>query len=299
MSQRRARLGVGLSYQGSLRDFVREHLESYDFLEVIPDIFWTEERGPDGTLRFRENPEGLRLLDWVAARRPLVAHSVGMSLGSAEGGFSPDYVAQLARWQRRYHFAWLSEHLSFTRLPHGPGEHMDLGVMLPVPYDEDTLELLAGRVAQVRQAVDAPFLLENNVFYYQLPEQELSEPAFLKRLGERTGSGLLLDLHNLHTNARNHGFSPLDFLEALDLSQVVELHIAGGYEWEGFYLDAHSGACPEPVWELLEQVLPRLPNLGGVVFEMFGNYVPLLGTDILLGELRRLRGVLERHDGRP
>ncbi len=105
--------------------------------------------------------------------------------------------------------------------------------------------------------------------------------------------------HNLHTNARNHGFSPLDFLEALDLSQVVELHLAGGYEWEGFYLDAHSGACPEPVWELLEQVLPCLPNLGGVVFEMFGNYVPLLGTGVLLGELARLRGVLERHGGRP
>ncbi len=282
-----------------MRDFVREHLEAFDFLEIIPDIFWTEERGPDGSLRFQENAEAVALLDGLAARRPLVAHSVGMSLGSAEGGFSPDYVAQLARWQRRYHFAWLSEHLSFTRLPQGPSEQWDLGVMLPVPYDEDTLELLAERVALVQRSVQAPFLLENNVFYYQLPEQELSEPAFLRRLGERTGSGLLLDLHNLYTNARNHRLEPREFLAGLDLSSVVEVHVAGGSEWRDFYLDAHSGAVPEPVWALLEEMLPRLPNLGGVVFELFGNYVPLLGTGILLNELGRLRGVLERHGGRP
>ena len=32
MRQRPRRLGVGLSYQGSLRDFVREHLEAFDFM---------------------------------------------------------------------------------------------------------------------------------------------------------------------------------------------------------------------------------------------------------------------------
>ena len=36
------RLGVGLSYQGTLRRFVLENLDSFDFLEIIPDIFWTE-----------------------------------------------------------------------------------------------------------------------------------------------------------------------------------------------------------------------------------------------------------------
>jgi hypothetical protein len=299
LSLRPPGLGVGLSYQGSLRGFVREHLEAFDFLEIIPDIFWTEVRGPDGALRFEENREGVRLLDWLAGRRPLVAHAVGMSLGSAEGGFTPAYLEQLSRWQQRYRFAWLSEHLSFMRLPHASGEHLDLGMMLPVPYDEETLELLAGRVSEARRVLGAPFLVENNVFYHQLPEQELGEPAFLSRLAQRTDCGLLLDLHNLHTNARNHGFSPREFLDGLDLSRVVELHIAGGYEWEGFYVDAHSGACPEEVWALLEEVLPRLPNLGGVVYEMFGNYLPLVGAEVLLKELRRLREVLERHGRRP
>ena len=287
-------MGVGLSYQGSLRDFVREHVAAFDFLEIIPDIFWSEVSAADGTVRFEEDLEAARLLDWVAERRPLVSHSVGMSIGSADR-FSPAYVEQLARWQRRYRFAWMSDHLAFSRLPVHTDEPLDMGVNLPVPYDGEALELLVQRVSAVRQVIDAPFLLENNVYYYRLPEEELSEERFLSRLTERTGCGLLLDLHNLHTNARNHGFEPLAFLDTLELSRVVEVHIAGGLEWERFYLDAHSGACPEEVWTLLEQTLPRLPNLGGVVFEMFGNYFPMVGAAAVVEQLQRLRGVLRRH----
>lgn len=288
---------MGLSYQGSLRDFVREHLEAFDFLEVIPDVFWTEVPTSEGSTHFQENPATVRLLDWVAERRPLVSHSVGLSIGSVES-FKPEYLEQLARWHERYRFPWLSEHLSFNRLPAGPGEHLDMGVTLPVPYDWESLELLTRRVAAVQQAVPAPFLLENNVCYYRLPEQELGEAAFLSHLQQRTGCGLLLDLHNLYTNARNHGFEPRDFLAGLDLSHVVEVHVAGGLEWEDFYMDAHSGPCPEPVWALLEELLPRMPNLGGVVFEMFGNYYPQVGARGVLEQLERVRAVLERHGWR-
>lgn len=296
MPPRPPRLGVGLSYQGPLRDFVREHVEAFDFLEIIPDIFWTEHPEREGARRFEENREAVRLLDWVAERRPVVAHSVGMSIGSA-GHFDPHYVAQLARWRERYHFPWMSEHLSFSRLPYADAGAIDLGVMLPVPYDEDVLELVSGRVATVLDAVRAPFLLENNVYYFQYPGQELDEARFLGALTRRTGCGLLLDVHNVYTNARNHGFEPRDFLASLDLSEVVEVHVAGGLEWEDFYLDAHAGAVPEPVWALLEELLPRLPRLGGVVFEMFGNYFPEVGPEGVCEELRRLRELLGRHPG--
>jgi uncharacterized protein (UPF0276 family) len=296
LSSPASRLGVGLSYQGPLRGFVREHLEAFDFLEIVPDIFWTEHPGVDGPRRFEENRDAVRFLDWVAERRPLVAHSVGMSIGSA-GHFDTHYVAQLARWRERYHFPWLSEHLSFNRLPYQDAGVIDVGVTLPVPYDEDVLELLAERVALVQDAFRVPFLLENNVYYFQYPEQELGESRFLGELTRRTGCGLLLDLHNVYTNARNHGFEPRDFLASLDLSRVVEVHLAGGLEWEGFYLDAHSGACPEPVWALLEELLPRLPRLRGVVYELFGNYFPQVGPETVRGELQRLRDVLARHPG--
>ena len=287
------RLGAGLSYQGALRTFVRDHLDAFDFLEIIPDIFWTDEEGASEGARFRENAEAVRFLDTVAECRPLVAHSVGLSIGSAER-LDRLYIEQLARWQARYHFPWMSEHLAFTRLPGAAQKDLDLGVMLPLPFDEDTLALLSERVAALRTAVPVPFLLENNVSYIAFAEQDLDEPTFLNRLARESGCGLLLDLHNLYTNARNHGHDPRRFLADLDLTRVVEIHIGGGLEWEGVYLDAHSGPCPEEVWTLLDEVLPATPHLGGVVFEMFGNYFREVGPQVLAAELGRLRAVLDR-----
>ena len=131
----------------------------------------------------------------------------------------------------------------------------------------------------MQRRIAAPFLIENNVAYFEYPESTFDEPGFLNALTAATGCGLLLDLHNLHTNARNLGVDPRAFLDRLDLDRVVEIHVAGGLEFEGFYLDAHSGASPEPVWALLEEVLPRCRNLCGVVFELFGSWFDELGAD--------------------
>lgn len=286
------RLGVGLSYQGTLRRFVLEHLDSFDFLEIIPDIFWSDQ-GRVAAGRYRESAEAAPFLSQVAAAKPLIAHSVGLSIGSGDP-FDAGHVEQIAAWQERWGFPWHSDHLSFNRLEHASGHFIDTGVTLPVPFDAEVLDLLCERVDRVQSRVPVPFLLENNVYYFEIPEQEMSEAEFLNRLAQRTGCGLLLDLHNIYTNARNLGFDPWEMLGSLDLSRVVEVHLGGGMEVDGVWLDAHSGPCPEEVWAMLEEILPRAPNLSGVVFEMFGNYFPQVGPEPLLAELRRARQVLER-----
>ena len=149
----------------------------------------------------------------------------------------------------------------------------------------------------MQRRIAAPFLIENNVAYFEYPESTFDEPGFLNALTAATGCGLLLDLHNLHTNARNLGVDPQAFLDRLDLDRVVEIHVAGGLEFDGFYLDAHSGASPEPVWTLLEEVLPRCPNLCGVVFELFGSWFDELGTEGLDRQLGRMRDLWARHRG--
>ena len=85
--------------------------------------------------------------------------------------------------------------------------------------------------------MECPFLLENNVYYVDVPDQEMSEAVFLNRLSRESDCGILLDLHNVYVNSRNHGFAPESFLRDLDLSRVVELHIAGGYDLLGYYTD--------------------------------------------------------------
>ena len=285
-----ASIPVGLLYNRSLAGFVRQGLDAVDFLEVIPDTLRTD-HGPAAAPRFVELDEQIATLDWVAARRPLVAHSVGLSIGSA-GIFDTAYLAELARWQRRYGLLWHSDHLSFTRILAADGTDHHAAVPFPVPYDEAVLTLVAARVREVQARVATPFLLENNVYFAAIPEQEMTEPEFLNRLAAETGCGLLLDLHNLHTNARNHGTDPYAFLAELELDRVVELHIAGGAEIDGAYHDSHSGPCPEEVWALLDAVAPRAPNLRGVTFEFEESYFPTLGEAGLRAELARARAVL-------
>ena len=286
------KLGVGLSYQGTLRGFVLDHLDRFDFLEVIPDIFWTDQ-GRETPDRYRESADAAPFLSKVKAAKPVIVHSIGLSIGSADG-FDAGHVEQIASWQERLGFPWHSDHLSFNRLEHATGHSMDLGVTMPVPYDEEVLDMLCERVDRVQARVPVPFLLENNVYYFEIPEQDMTEAEFLNRLTARTGCGLLLDLHNVYTNARNHGFDPWDLLGGLDLTRVVEIHLGGGMEVDGVYMDAHSGPCPEEVWTMLEEILPRTPNLRGVVFEMFGNYFPAVGPEPLTRELRRAREILDR-----
>jgi uncharacterized protein len=285
------RLGVGLSFQGTLRDYVLANLDDFDFLEIIPDTFWTDQ-GEGTEPRYRERADAAAFLARVAERRPVVAHSIGLSIGSAER-FDDGHVGQIASWQQRHGFPWHSDHLSFNRLEHPTGHSMDVGFTMPVPYDEEVLDMIAARVEHVQSRVPVPFLLENNVYYFKIPDQDMSEAEFLNRLAARTGCGLLLDLHNVHVNATNHGFDPWELLGELDLSRVVEMHLGGGLMMDGMYLDAHSGPCPDEVWRLLREVLPRAPNLKGVVFEVFGNYFPgQVGPEVIRGELAKARDVL-------
>jgi uncharacterized protein (UPF0276 family) len=286
------RLGIGVQHNPILPAFLRANLELVDFVEVMPDLFWLDRgRGAAGADRFEDIDSSSRFLDWLLPRRPVIAHDIGLSIGTA-ADFDSGYVAQLGRWHARHPFLWHSDHLSFARLPRGDGggDH-HVGLALPVPYDDDVLALIASRIARVQAAVPAPFLLENGVHYVDMPEQDMTEASFLNRLTVATGCGLLLDLHNVYTDARNRGSTTDAFLSELDLERVVEIHVAGGGEQGGLYTDSHAGPVAPPVWSLLEDVAPRARNLRAVTFEFHDSYFPSLGAAGIRAQLERARAV--------
>lgn len=300
------RLGVGLAYQPALRGFIVEHAEAFDFLEVVPDILWTD-RGPGESPRYVEDQAGVAFLREVRRAKRVVPHSIGLSIGSAHR-FNRAHLDQLAAWHDWLDFPWHSDHLSYcltaicllqrraaTGHAFAPDAEMNVGLTMPLPRDRETLDLLLPRIAEVRARVAAPFLLENNVAFFDLPGAEYSEAGFLNALCEGAGCGLVLDLHNLYVNSRNLGVDPDRFLDELDLDAVVEIHVAGGMEYGGYYLDAHSGPIPEPVWRFLDRVVGRCPNLGGVVFELFGSWFPEMGAERLSAELRQMRACWSRY----
>ena len=106
---------------------------------------------------------------------------------------------------------------------------------------------------------------------------------------------MLLDLHNLHANATNFGFDPLQFLSTIPLARVGCVHIAGG-EWvtapnsdKRYLLDSHLNDVAEPVYDLLSELAARVPQPLTVILERDGAYPPM---PMLLQELQRARAAL-------
>jgi uncharacterized protein len=284
--------GVGILHNPVVPDLLKADPALVDYVAIMPDLFWTD-RGVGANDRFYELESWTDFLNSALSRIPLVAHSIGLSLGSAE--FANDaYIEQLARWHKRYAFLWHSDHLSFAQVRSASGQEQHAGMAVPLPFDDEVLDMVTGRLRDLRPRIPSPFLVENAVAYLNFPDQGMTEPEFLNALVRDGGCALLLDLHNLYTNSRNHGFDASAFLRALDLDAVVEVHVAGGGEVAGMYTDSHSGPCPEPVWLLLEEIIPRTPNLKGVTFEFHDSYFPQFGAEGVRAELARARAIWAR-----
>lgn len=263
-----------------------------DYLAVTPDMFWID-HGPDAAggegRRFTDIPSWVAMLD--AAGLPIVSHHIGLSIASAIPT-DPGYVAQMAAWAERWHAYWLSEHLAFVAIAEGHGASA-AGLALTAPFDREVLDLAVERARYVIEQTKAPFLLENSPYYVTFDNSDMGEAEFLNHFCADSGGGLLLDLHNLYCNAVNFGFSGHRFLDELDLATVVEVHIANGSELGGMYADSHSGAPPEPVWDLLGDLVGRAPNLRGITFEFHDSYLPLIGFDGVENVITRARHTWE------
>ena len=120
---------------------------------------------------------------------------------------------------------------------------------------------------------------------------ELADGAIVRRGADAAECGLRLDLHNLYAKALNGPQSLDDVLDDLPLERVWEVHLAGGMEVDGFWLDAHSGAIPDALYAVAERVIPRLPNLRAIVFEIVPSFVPVVGLDLVEEQIHRLHAL--------
>lgn len=286
------RAGAGLLFNPALADYVARPEAAIDHLATIPDRCWVDHGPQAGAARFETLRAPTEMIEDAAHRVPVVLHAIGLSICSADD-LDHAYVEQLARWRERLRCAWVSEHLSFTR---GGGEHeVNAALALASPYDDELLALVVPRVRAVQSLLGVPLLLENAVNYLDYGDEDMSEVQFLNRLVAETGCGLLLDLHNLYTNATNHHFDAHAYLRALNTAAVREVHVAGGDTMRGFHTDSHAGPVHQAVWPLLDDLLPRAPALQAVTFEFHEASWPLLHADGLDAQLRRMRAAIKRN----
>ncbi|MCA0305439.1 MAG: DUF692 domain-containing protein [Proteobacteria bacterium] len=185
---------------------------------------------------------------------PLSVHAVGLSLGSADG-IDAGHLSRVAAAVRRLQPALVSEHLAWSRF--GGRYFNDL---LPLPYTEEALAVVAANVDRVQQALGRRLSIENPACYLGFRHSTLSEPDFLAELVRRTGCGLLLDLNNVVVTAHNLRLDPGRWLD-LPAEAITQFHLAGhavnDADGETILIDDHGSRVRDGVWTLFGEAVAR------------------------------------------
>lgn len=279
-------LGVGIVYFPDLEPLLAGGLDAVGLIEVEPATLWTFK--PQAPEPYRATQEAFARLQELPQAK--LVHGVGFPVGGSSPP-DPRHLPPLVRAIEEIGAPWASEHLAFNRV--GGLDGFNTGFLLPPLQAAAGARAAVETIASVASALPVPFLVETGVNYLQPRVGEMSDGQFTAAVVQAADCGILLDVHNLWANERNGRQSIEDFLAEIPLERVVEIHIAGGNELNGYWLDAHSGACPQPLAELTARILPRLPNARALVFEILPTYIPRLGIDGIRRQLDVLREMWE------
>jgi uncharacterized protein (UPF0276 family) len=273
-------------YLPGLDPLVEDAQDLLDVIEIEPQTSWY--RHGSG---YRQGEAFLRRVEQMPQRK--LVHGVGFPVG---GTVPPDPAAVrlLGETVRRLGAPWVSEHLSFNRVEETGRQYGTLFLLPPI-QTPDSVAVAARSIASMRAVMPVPVAFETGVNYLRPQPGELSDGAFFAAVAAAADCGILLDLHNLWCNERNGRQPVLEVLAELPLDRVWEVHLAGGQEMDGYWLDAHSGPAPDELLELAARVIPTLPVLHALNFEMMPAYLTSgrVAIDEALGQLQRLRGLWE------
>ena len=196
----------------------------------------------------------LQTVERLRADYTFSVHAVGLSLGSADG-LDGAHLARVAALIKRLEPACVSDHLSWSVT--GGRYFNDL---LPLPYTEEALAMVACNVGRLQDALGRQVSVENPSCYLGFAQATMSEPEFLAELARRSGCGLLLDVNNIHVTAQNLRREPRDWL-ALPAEAITQYHLAGHSvneaDGEPILIDDHGSPVGDAVWALFDEVVRR------------------------------------------
>ncbi len=238
-----------------------------DWFEVISENFMIPGGRP------------LAVLERVRADTPVVLHGVSLSIGSTDA-LNLAYLDDLARLIARVEPAWVSDHLCWGS--HGRRYAHDL---LPLPYTEEAIDHVVGRVREVQDRLGRRILLENVSSYVAFRHSTMPEWAFISAIAEQADCGILLDVNNVFVSAVNHGFRAADYLAGLPADRIGQIHLAGHSDHGTHLLDTHDAPVRGEVWDLYRDAVRRFGALPTLV--EWDDHVPPI--EDVLAEAERAR----------
>lgn len=255
-----------------------------EIIATPPPIGWLEVH----TENYLGGGAAPRALARIRSERAISLHGVGLSLGSAEG-LDRAHLARVVELSRRIEPALVSEHLSWSS-----ADGAYLNHLLPLPYTEESLALVAGHVALAQEALGRPLLVENPSSYLRFRHSPIPEPQFLAELARRTGCALLCDLNNVFVSCRNFDQDPGAYLDELPASAIGEIHLAGHARNEAdghiILIDDHGSRVSDEVWALYARALERFGPRPTLI--EWDTDIPALA--VLLDEARRADAAIGR-----
>lgn len=254
-----------------------------DLLERLPELGFLEVHSEN---YFGAGGQPHYFLQRLRGNYPLSLHGVGLSLGSAEP-IDMDHLRKLKILIQRYQPGLVSEHLCWSSVG---DKH--LNDLLPLPYTEEALAIVASKVRQVQDYLGRQILLENISSYLEYTASDIPEWQFLAELVKLSGCAILLDVNNIYVNAVNHGYDATQFIMNVPCGAVQEIHLAGFDQGAGLLIDTHGKPVHDDVWRLYRLALQRFGGIPTLV-EWDTDIPPL---DVLLAEAGKAKVMLQHQD---
>ncbi len=220
-----------------------------DVLDRRPDVGWLEVHAEN----YFGDSLANRDLEQARQSYPVSLHGVGLSPGSDQE-IDPSHLQAFRDLIDRIDPGLVSEHMTWSSI-----DGIYLNDLMELPRSSESLAVISRNVDCIQDALGRRILMENPSSYLQYKESEIPEPEFIAEMCRRTGCGLLLDINNIYINSRNHDFKPWDYIMALPLDQVGEIHLAGHcvdtIEGRDVWIDGHGTPVSESVWDLYRRTL--------------------------------------------
>ena len=208
---------------------------------------------------------------------------------------SAAWLDETARHATAVGSAWFAQDVAYCFWGEHAGYSTQLGYFVPPLWNAASLAAAITRVREVKARVQLPVAIEPPPLTFVAGR--IPVLTFLSTVADEADCALLLDAGHIASYARAAGRTVIHELDALAHHRVLELHVAGGRlamrGGKTFYVDAHDEPILDETWDMLDALLPRLPELRAVCVECEGTAASsVLST---LGRVRARVRALSSH----
>ena len=240
-------LGFGLGLRTEHYEYVLQNRPDIDWFEVVTENFMVA----GGKPRY--------YLDKISEQYPIVMHGVSLSIGSSDP-LNWDYLMHLKTLANEVKPQWISDHLCWTGI-----NNVNSHDLLPLPYNEETINHLAERIRIVQDFLGRQILIENVSSYLTFKNSLMNEWEFYSAVVEEADCLMLLDINNIYVSARNHDFNANDYIDSIDKKRVQQIHLAGHTDYGDYVIDTHDNTVCDPVWSLYRRALEKFGKVSSMI----------------------------------